>query len=405
MKQSIKALVDKGMENKDAEELAKIKSDLGLVKQELKVIEEATKTQVELTTLKKALEVELQNANGKAEKELADMKKAVDAINMENKESKQLKKSLAEEIKKANGKTETELLELKKALDNINLSKIETKSKSEWDAIRKDMECLKTELQEKQVVETSAAEQELLAMKKVVEAINIKELENKNKSEFGAIRKEMDALKAELKYKDDGEEALKKAIEDLKTQARSSVGLPPKKDKAGIKKFLARRFSRKSVTLGKSADSCDSVDDERSIRTAPSPNEVSTILPPSVSKADEHLADTASSSDNSEAREPPAVQSSKSKEESVVTVKAGTKKAAAPPPPLPPSGKQQTVEVKKTKTTGAGFSSFATPGTYPMTRTSSKTHIKDNGEVELEAIVETDFFQSSSPITQASTFT
>lgn len=387
IKQAIESLIDKGLQNKDTEELVKIKNELGSLKNELKGVEEAIKTQVELVELKKNLELQLHNATGNTEKELAEMKRAVNAINLASKESKKLKKFLSEEIKTANSKTEKELIEVKKALHSINVSKLETKSKSEWDTIRTEMESLKKELQEKQVAQMSEAEQELRLMKKVVEAINIKELENKSETEFGAIRKEMDDIKAELKEKEGGDVALKIAIKDLKEQAKTASVLPPKKDKAGIKKFLARRFSsRKGSSSINVLDSSDIVgtamisaeEKSISIQRAPLGNEdFSTIMPPSLFNNPRFVGTTSSSDSDG-----PSVLAS----QSAMLKRNETKKAAAAVTPmlLPPSGATKLTVTNENKVSMTS----ATPSAYTMRRTTSKTHIKANGEVELEAVDE-----------------
>lgn len=244
LKQSIKQLVEKGFENKDTAELSKVKGELSVVKDKLKTIEVASQTQVELAVLKKALEYQIQSSVGKTAKELFDMKKAVDAINMESKESKKIKSLLTEEIKLANNKTEKNLVEMKKVLDKINLTKLESKNIEEWDGVRHEMEKMKAELQEKQVIEISAAEQELIAMKKVVEAIKTQEI--KSSSDLAALREEVSMMRDELVVGTTSEWKMRQAIEALKNEARDECGLPPKptKDKAGLKKFLSRRFRR-----------------------------------------------------------------------------------------------------------------------------------------------------------------
>lgn len=314
LKQSIKLLVEKGLENKDSVELTKVKNELDAVKNNLKTIEVASKTQVELAVLKKALEYQIQSSIGKTAKELNDMKKAVDAINMESKESKKLKSLLTEEIKLSNNKTEKDLIEMKKALDKINLTKLESKNVAEWDAVRSEMEKMKSELQEKQVIEISAAEQELIAMKKVVEAIKAQEM--KSSSDLAALREEVNMMRDELVVGTTSEWKMRQAIEALKNEARGERGLPPKptKDKAGLKKFLSRRFrrtggtdgsvsarSQASMSFGNSFDdSIYGADGEESVKKVIKEEEDSTpILPPSLSMSDQKKQSTTIDSDDS----------------------------------------------------------------------------------------------------------
>jgi DNA repair exonuclease SbcCD ATPase subunit len=344
IKQSIKALVDKSLANTDANELVKVKSELGAVKANLKSVEEASKTQVELVVLKKALEYQIQSSVGKTAKELTEMKKAVDAINMENKESKKLKKMLTDEIKHANSKTEKELMEMKKALDRINVTKLEARNVEDWDAVRKELDSLKKELQEKQIVEMTSAEQELAAMKQVVEAIKAQEL--KSSTELTAIREEMSAMKDEMKVSTTSEWKMRKAIAALKNEARIEAGLPPRKDKAGLKKFLARRFSRGGGSVNsKSRNSISSsfddslFDDEGSIVSRNTvPDDSKTILPPSLSNQDLDAVLADSSNEEKENAEAPSSIASDHADE------------------------------------------------IPLNRTFSKNHVQESGEVEMEAM-------------------
>lgn len=292
VKKQIKSLNEKDLAMKDVDELTNIKNEVAVVKKHLKEVEKASQTKQELEVLKKSLAAEMKNISLKAEKELELMKKVVDEVNMEQKESKNLKKNLAENIKQANKQTEQELLTLKKALDAIDVNKLESKNREGWEAIRADMEALKTELVAKQASKDSVAA-ELESIKKTVESFNLDMIEKKNDSEFKSLRKEMDAMRESLQRKEQGEVALKKEIEGLKSDS---------KRKKGLKKFLSRQFgswtadeggrSQKSVSMpsptGSGAGSAHTFDP------------VTTIYPPSMAHRD-YGVEAASSDDSSTA--------------------------------------------------------------------------------------------------------
>ena len=180
------------------------------------------------------------------------------------------------------------------------------------------MEKMKLELQEKQGIEISAAEQELNAMKKVVEAIKAQEMQST--SDLAALREEMNMMRDELVVGTTSEWKMRQAIEALKNEARGERGLPPKptKDKAGLKKFLSRRFrkagadgsvsvkSRASMSFGSSFD--DSVyggaatekSFKNDLQEQDGEEEDSTpILPPSLSMSEQQGQQGPTNSDDS----------------------------------------------------------------------------------------------------------
>ena len=381
IRKALKSLTDEANDNKKAEELLSVRNELFNVREELKGIEKATNTQVEMTVLKKALEFQLQETNSKAQQDLQEMKKAVDAIDMEHKESKKLKKSLGEEIKHATVKAEQELIAMKKALESINIAQIESKNQEEWEAVRTELTSLKTELETKRTAEMSNTEKELAAMKKVVEAINVKELEQKTTSDFQEIRKEMDSLKSEIKEKADTEVALKKALEDLKEQAQQR-SLAFKKDKAGIKKFLSRRFSRSKLNSGRSnassvgfnySMSFDSNADDHPIEVGGS----TPILPPSLSNDAMDAAMEAADDNASHASEQRALEMNPAKEEPITSA-ANPSPPKPGMPPLPPKKAKSNFLAAQTKD--------APPPPVMMSRTRSKISCDEDGTVELEAV-------------------
>ena len=255
MKETIRSLSTSAYDNKDLEELEKLKAELNIVKKQLKDVEEATKLHVELSALKKTVEQELQKATEKAEKDLSEMKKAVDAVNMEQQESKHLKELLASEIAKASGQTEKELLELKEKVGSININDLESKNKDEWEFIRTDLESLKSELKDKQLAKLEDTDKELAKVKDAISKINA-EQETKNNVKFEELRKEMYALREDLAPK-------------------------PKKRGLGLMKLFSSRLRRSSYSKAKSSAKVDGKRDAPSVSETVI-DDVPKILPPSV---------------------------------------------------------------------------------------------------------------------------
>lgn len=278
LKTSINDLYFKALENKDVSELAAIKSELVTFKEQLKVVEKASRTQTELDELKKSLAEELKQTNGRTEEELFSMKKAVDEINLEQQASKALKETLEAEIKAVNGKTQLELLEMKRTIDAIDLQQLEVRNKSEWDKMQLEIGQLKDELNSKKNVQVLKTEKEISEIKKVIDELAAKQAQSgENPSHdalesLAALRMEMDEMKADLKNKAIDANNLIQEIELLKQDGQ--------KHKAGLKKFFSKRIS--SWTHPKLQDMA-SVDetDERSLYKADS-DAIPTFRPPSL---------------------------------------------------------------------------------------------------------------------------
>jgi hypothetical protein len=291
MKKLIKNINEKELSKKSIDELYKIKSELNHLKRELKELETATQTQQDLESLKSTLAEEIKRANGKTEMDLVEMKRAVDEIHLEKKEGQKLKSSLAEEIKIANKKTEEELRMLKKQLDAINVKEIEGKNKSQWDAIRKEMEAMKAELKQKQ--EEANLEEELTSVKKAMRDLNLDKIESQNKSEFKSLREEMEAMRLQMIKKADEEAELKKKLDELKSVQSAQM------KKKGFKKFFEKRFIRNS-----DSKSVSSAHSRGSVRTEGNSNNnnmenVDTIAPPSITAGKIGLVASSSSESSS----------------------------------------------------------------------------------------------------------
>lgn len=397
LKAAIESLSNANLAEKNVDELDKIKAELGAVKKQLRDVGEASRTQNELDALKKTVEEELLRSKEKTEQDLSEMKKAVDAVNMEQLESKNLKKTLSSEIKKASGETEAELLMLKQKVDAINIKDLESMNKGEWDSIRKDMEILKVDLKHKQQAKLDDTDKELASVKAAIAQINA-EQEIKTDNMFDELRKEMLAMRADL------------APPPVSPAAQ-------KKGKGGLMKLIASRFRR--------APSKKSAEQKRVVEVV-MPGDIPTIRPPSMQTVEQQYQEPSSPDGSlcSERALPPAVQKVQSKErdflraeskEMEVTLalhqsfstlddaeeqpKIDADSVNALPTFASPAGALQSPSrakkgylpsaMRKVHSMDPRMKSV-TIDPYEIVRSWSKTTIQENGEVELEPVAEDD---------------
>jgi hypothetical protein len=306
IKKEVKGLIDHGLQGKDSDDLAKMKIELETVRTRLNDTRHATKTQEELKALREQLAMELSGVQEKTLKELNEVKKAIKSVDLEHKQSRLLKKELTDEIKTSNAKAEKELLKMKKKIDALNVKVLESKQKKEWEVIRKEMETLKSELNEKQTTIISQQEQELAAMKKVMDTMKLKNIQRMHQDNVSELQEEMVKLKEELHNKERDSDALKQEIKGLQKNAKV-IGLYVKKrEKKGLKKKMfargeASKIETSSLPMSGSSPGNAPVTlqvDSNHVETF-TPREVPTILPPSLSNT-EHSSRGSSSSDSDE---------------------------------------------------------------------------------------------------------
>ena len=215
-----------------------------------------------------------------------------------NEESKSLKDTLAAEIAKASGQTEKEMIALKEKVGAININDIASQNKDEWDNIRIDLESLKEDLREKQLLKLEDTDKELAKVRSTIVAIN-EEQETKNNTKFEELRKEMFALR-----------------EDLAPKPKE------KKRGLGLMKLFTSRLRRSSVSRAKVSDKVDGKVDLPVAARDVEPDEVAKILPPSVNASDAKKSDANTySEDNSsddEAVAPPAIKAKRSNEQRTI---------------------------------------------------------------------------------------
>jgi len=312
LKRNIAAIANQRehLEEKDVEELVKMRSELGELRKGLKEVEDATKTQNDLKALKETVDAELEKCTEKTQKELAEMHTAIDAVNLELQQSKILKDTLTAAILKTNQKTEMELLQMKQTAAAMKTAKLETKDKSEWESIRQEMEKLKVELKHRN---EAKMDEELQLVKAALEQIN-EEHAKKTDGKIDTLRKEVEDLRVEVASPRKRQLNVVESSENVEVKLASpkSNSKEPKK-KRGLMKFFSRRSSRPSSS-------------KRLTKSEPS---VPTILPPSgtTTKASDSTRNAAemSSSDDEGRRKPPAVKSVLSNEKEPATQKSETK--------------------------------------------------------------------------------
>lgn len=420
MMKHVQSIEGEMAKKQSAEQVVSLMDDVEKLKEEMKQKEEASQMKIEMVVMKKALELEIRNSEGKTKDELAQLKRAVHSADEKKLDSKNLSelstiKNELEELKDAlkkkeeaeiarteleflkhtvdkmmyawEGDARTQLKSIKKSIASLYGEQIETKGSDEWEemqaeisTIRKDvrgaeaalkvkreLEALKTSLESELKTADDKSEEELSAMKKAIDAIDFEHVDIKNQAEWDAIRKELTALKVELKEKEYGEVVLKKELEELRmSQDGFSVGsgsINMKKEKKGIRKLFTR-WRKKSKKTKDNDDQQENEEDE------PKPE---TILPPSVANTPSQppkTSDTASQSTNEEAQPAAQIETPADEEREETSSKASKK-----------SSKSESAENLKP---------------YEMVQTVSKL-MNENGDIEMTSGPETE--EMEQPIT------
>lgn len=237
---------------KTSEDFNALRAEVDLLRAELKERAVSSQTKLELIVLKKAMEMELRNSQGKTEEELANLRKAVETaganklenrtnaelvalkmdLEMLKRESKNkelvsktttelndLCDNLQNEMKTANAKVKAELTSMKKNADQLKVHLEKVDSTNGVIQIKKAIEALKDDLKKKDTsakildevhilkttleTELKKAEgktqEELLAMKKQIKALNEKELAAKDFNELTKIKADLINVKHGLK--------------------------------------------------------------------------------------------------------------------------------------------------------------------------------------------------------------
>ena len=282
------------LDNKTNAELVALKMDIEMLKRQTKNKELVTKTKLDLSELRAALEKEITGANAKKYRdELVDMKrnadllqihldtsdttesilllkKSVDHMKEELKKKEAtmkivdevaaLKSMVETELKKSEGKTQEELLHMKKQIKSMTEKDLMGKNVDELMKIKSELADVKTELQEiekaaniQQEVEmlkktlaeemkinSSKADKELNMMKKAVDEVNMEQKESKN------LKKSLaDEIKAANKKTEKELLDMKKMLDNLdikKLESKNTEGwVNVRKELDAMKEELAAK--------------------------------------------------------------------------------------------------------------------------------------------------------------------
>lgn len=275
LKRTISKLAGPGvpLADKEVDELVQIRHDLNTVRKNVKDIKDATKTHNELKTLKQDVDRELKHCADKTQKEVAEVSDAIDAVDLDAKQSKILKDTLTAAILNSHKKVQAELLQIKEAASAIKPSKIDSKDKFLWESIREDIAKLKVELKHRS---EGKLDEELLVVKAALEQINA-DHEKKRSKKITELRNEIQEMNEVTETREapkltpDSVEPKLTSPPQMKQKASANppAALLSEKRKSGIRKFLSRRFSRKASS--KKNDAKSTSEEEK----------VPTILPPS----------------------------------------------------------------------------------------------------------------------------
>lgn len=277
MKRAVESINVEKLENQTNEELIIVKKELGSLKEQLKETEKSSKMKLELAMLKKSLESELRNTQGKNREEISAIKtaiKSMDKKDMEKKsfdelslvkkevtkikdemllkeESKEIKRDLEElklklkeQLKSAQGKDKGEMMSVKSAVESINVRKLESKNREEFDAMKKELEQLKKQMYDREAAGKLKVELALMkksleaelvrsqdknrsdvaALQRSVEKLNEQNLNTQNSEQLTALKSEIESLKKEMKEKDQAVKDLEQMKTLLEEQLKESEG-------------------------------------------------------------------------------------------------------------------------------------------------------------------------------------
>lgn len=227
-------------------------------------------TKQELALLKESVEKEIRSTNGQMDNALSVMKKAIDAVGLEQKESNALKLRMTNEIKSANAKTEKELRRMKIAVNSLDMERLESTNKDEVEKIRRELSFMKSELRKE-----SALESELSLIKEKIASINIEKMQKISDVELSNVREELNVIRANLMNKTAREEAIKREIGIVKqkVQTRSFRG-------KGLKKFFEQHFTARKSDGISSTQSVAGID--HSVDNCLDDSALDLISPPSM---------------------------------------------------------------------------------------------------------------------------
>jgi len=242
------------LEQQEVDDLYEFRSKLKGYWKDVKAIESATKTLIDLKVLKEVIDNELHKCSDKNQKELAEVTASIDAVNLDPMQSQILKDTLHAAINKSNKKTEKELVSMKKAVGEINTAVHNSHDTVEWGSIQAQVAKLKVELKHRN---EGKMDEELQVVKAALEQISA-DHDKKVDSKYQDLR---DELNCDLRV--NKHEA---PVPVPEAPASPRMGTKSPKQKGGLRKFFSRRFSRKASK--KQAEDFEEV-------------KVPTILPPS----------------------------------------------------------------------------------------------------------------------------
>ena len=277
MKRAVESINVEKLESQTNEELITVKKELNSLKEQLKETEKSSKMKLELAMLKKSLEAELRNTQGKNKEEINAIKtaiKSIDKKDMEKKsfdelsvikrevskikdemllkeESKELKKELQElrsklkeQLAASEGKTKEEMVAVKSAVESINIAQLETKNREEFDAMKKELELVKKQMYDREAASKLKVElatmkksleaelirsqdknrDDVIALQRSVEKLNEQNLKSQNSEQLSALKSEIEDLKKEMKEKDQAVKDLENMKSVLEEQLKQSEG-------------------------------------------------------------------------------------------------------------------------------------------------------------------------------------
>jgi len=209
-----------------------LKSDLEKTMEETKKADEEIKEELkaELRALKKTVEKLASPKVAKTSGELNSLRNEVDTLRAELKERAEsnktkaelmeLKEAMESELKNSEGKTKEELAALRKAIEITADSEVKNKTSSELSAMKQELESLKKEMKNKELI--NRTKRDLDEFKDTL-ATEIEEAaDSKTKVALSLMQKSADKLDDDLQQCNSGSQviAVKKSIDEMKRDVK-----------------------------------------------------------------------------------------------------------------------------------------------------------------------------------------
>lgn len=304
MKSAVEAIESKKHNSRNFVELLNIKKEFQEMKLNFVPRSEVTKVKEELALMKSMLAQQMKDNNGKTKEKLSAIQQSLEAIQVKRVENLKrlefndvkleivkmwkrmaemeevilakeelitLKRQLSTDLSKAKGNNRKELLVVKHTIDSIDLDAIEIKNQDDWHALKKELEAVKIDLKKKElralkrILEnelknpSKKSPEEIEIIKEASHSINLFALETATNSELNHLKSQIDAKLNKIASSGTKK---KKGLFGLFAKRKQTASVPTTQKKTPAVKTLLPPRVQKSETSPSVVSDSSSEDDE-----------------------------------------------------------------------------------------------------------------------------------------------